>query len=497
MSPTQTFAFPKRTTLPNGTTDAVMRAAFPPAAIPYDPVQWVMDNTSEFLWSKQKEILNSLRDNRYTAVMSCHDSGKSFTGSRACVSWIGGHPLGRAFVATTAPTWPQVKTILWREISRGKSAANAPGRILQDASWKVQLPSGDEVVVGYGRKPADTNPYAFQGIHDDFVLVVIDEAGGVAKTMYDAVDTLVTNEDARVLAIGNPDDPASHFAEICKPGSGWNVIRISAWDVLRALKTENVPDRLHKVLISETWINERRHRWGVGSPLWQSKVEGLFPEISDDTLITPAMIRKAFNCDLPGLEKGAFALDVARMGADETTLYRNRGGQIRLIDKWSRMDTMATVARAGRYLRETGFDVPMVVDIVGVGGGVYDRMRELNYPMRAFEASVRSSRPIRFANLRAEMYWTFRELMDAGFIDLDEADDILIAQLLSIRFIEESNGRIHIESKKDMRKRALPSPDRADAAVMSLFVSVPESTILVSPNVGEPGVTDDLLDKVM
>ena len=113
--------------------------------------------------------------------------------------------------------------------------AGLPGRVTLDAKWYI----GKELVA-YGRKPADYDQAAFQGIHARYVLVIIDEAGGVPKSIFDAVDALATNIDARVVAVGNPDDPSSHFATICKPGSGWAVKKISAFDT-PAYTGEEVP----------------------------------------------------------------------------------------------------------------------------------------------------------------------------------------------------------------------------------------------------------------
>jgi len=109
-------------------------------------------------------------------------------------------------------------------------------------------------------------------------LVIIDEAGGVPKSIFDAVDAvdaLATNIDARVVAVGNPDDPASHFATICKPGSGWHVETISALDT-PACTGEEVPAELLPLLVSPEWVEERKLRWGVTSPIYQSKVLGEF-----------------------------------------------------------------------------------------------------------------------------------------------------------------------------------------------------------------------------
>jgi hypothetical protein len=134
--------------------------------------------------------------------------------------------------------------------------ADLPGRITLDAKWYI----GNELVA-YGRKPADYDPAAFQGIHARYVLVIIDEAGGVPKSIFDAVDALATNVDARVVAVGNPDDPASHFATICKPGSGWRVETISAFDT-PAYTGEKVPEDLPPLLVSPEWVEERKSSLG-------------------------------------------------------------------------------------------------------------------------------------------------------------------------------------------------------------------------------------------
>jgi hypothetical protein len=109
-----------------------------------------------------------------------------------------------------------------------------------------------------------------RSIHALNPLILVDEACGVPKSIFDAVDALATNSNARVLAIGNPDDPSSHFAQICKPGSGWHVITISAFDT-PAYTGEKVPEELLPLLVSPEWVEERKLRWGVTNPIYQSK----------------------------------------------------------------------------------------------------------------------------------------------------------------------------------------------------------------------------------
>ena len=217
--------------LPPGTADAVLKSLFPEPA-PYldSAADWIRDVLHEEIWSKQEEICNSVVENRYTAVKACHGPGKSFIASRIVCWWLNIHPLGDAFAVTTAPSWPQVQAILWREIRRAWRIGKLPGRITLECQWYRGEGRSDEELIAMGRKPADYNEQAFQGLHARHILIVLDEACGIPEVLWTAVMTLMTNDNARVLAIGNPDDPGSLFAKYCKPGSGWNVITIPAFD---------------------------------------------------------------------------------------------------------------------------------------------------------------------------------------------------------------------------------------------------------------------------
>jgi hypothetical protein len=186
-------------------------------------------------------------------------------------------PARWSFESFPAPTTPQVEAILWRYMSNAHKKAGLAGRITLDAKWYI----GNELVA-YGRKPADYDPAAFQGIHARYVLVIIDKAGGVPKAIFDAVDALATNIDARVVAVGNPDDPASHFATICKPGSGCHVETISAFDT-PAYTGEKVPEDLLPLLVSPEWVEERKIQRGRGTVR-----QGAIRQCSSGGLLDPA-----------------------------------------------------------------------------------------------------------------------------------------------------------------------------------------------------------------
>jgi hypothetical protein len=140
-----------------------------PPENPYvrDPVGWVTSTLGEFWWSGQHRMAQSVVENRYSAFKASHDVSKSHTMSRLALWWIDVHPPGEAFVVTTAPTTPQVEAILWRYMGNAHRKADLPGRITLDAKWYI----GNELVA-YGRKPADYDPAAFQGIHARYVLVL-------------------------------------------------------------------------------------------------------------------------------------------------------------------------------------------------------------------------------------------------------------------------------------------------------------------------------------
>lgn len=501
-----------------------------PTEDPYvnDSAKWIEDRLGKYLTRQQRSICESVIQHRYTAVPSAHDLGKSFTASGIGAHWVDAHPIGEAFLVTTAPTDAQVKSILWKEIGRRHREGGLRGRITLDAKWMISYGIGVEELAGLGRKPADYDPTAFSGIHERFVLVIIDEAGGVPKTIFDAVDTLVTNEYARVLAIGNPDDPGSHFARICQPGSGWNVIHLDGLEspnftadevarypelqrymILNGLvpTAERVPEEIRPLLLSPMWVHERIKRWGIDSPMWTSKVRGRFPKVSVDTLIHPHWVSLAQVRELePDHTDPRMGVDVARYGNDKSIIGLRLGGWYRMLREIAKGPTtelagMVQIEGSGRI------NTPVAnVDDTGVGGGVTDMLVENNYPVLPL---VAGSKPVvsgpedllpnglpRFVDARSQWWWHAREALagpsgtgEDGWVDLDPEDEDLAAQLMAVKYEITSKGQIRVESKDQMKKRGMPSPDRADAFVYTFVTHTTTGEII-----NEAMITGDLDD---
>src|SRR5258708_1856606 len=131
------------------------------------------------------------------------------------------------------------------------------------------------------------------------------------EDLWAAANSLTTNENARFLAIGNPDIPESKFQEICQPGSGWNVIHIPAHSTPN-FTGEKVSQYLKDNLTTKLWVQERADEWGEDSPLYISKVLAEFPTDSEDGVVPASKLLK---CRLPKELKGE-ELKPVHLGVD-------------------------------------------------------------------------------------------------------------------------------------------------------------------------------------
>lgn len=446
-----------------------------------DPVGFNEVILRGFLWSKQREIVNALVTDRHVAVPSCHDVGKSALAARAAAWWLCTRPPEEAFVVTLAPTWRQVRAILWREINQLHAKFGLLGRVTQ-LTWLI-----NEQLVGFGVSPADHDPVALQGIHAKYVLVIFDEACGIEKVLWEAAESLVANEYSRFLAIGNPDDPASYFAEVCRKTSGWTVIPIDAF-ASPNFTDEVVPDWLRPLLVSQTWVEERRARWGENSPVWMSKVRGQFPTVGEDTLfpadaVSDAMLRDPPPTNDPRCEDLLLPIelsaDIARYGNNSTVITLRRGIVYSTYDRINNRDLMTTANRLRKAIIETGATA-LKLDDSGLGGGVTDRLKEMQrngrfpktcriIPINFGEAPARRKDSEQFVNVRAQLYWNARELLTDADCDIVIPNDVqLKQQMLGLKYQIGDRNKIKLESKEDMRKRGIPSPDDADSLILAM-----------------------------
>lgn len=456
----------------------------------HDPVGWATIKAGVEVWSKQREILEAVRDHPKVAIPSCHSAGKSYTMGLLCCWWVDAHPAGEARVISTAPTSKQVDAVLWNEINQHHERIGLPGHT-NKREWYL-----GKFLAALGRKPPDHVEAAFQGLHARHLLVIFDEAYGIPLHLWNEGSSLASNENARMVAVGNPDG-SGQFEDICKPGSGWHVIPISYRDTPN-FTDEQVSPKLREMLISPGWVEDRRRVWGEKSALFTAKCEGRFPTVGSPWQVVPhdwaaqcRWLELAQNPETP-IEAG---VDVGA-GNDRTVVTIRRGGVILHIQQFVSPDPTTTVGAIVQLLREWRV-ADVKVDSIGVGWGVYGHLRALSSrhdssPLEVLDAERATSAtghdaqviPINVAlaatpgnehlyyNRRAEMWWLGRELSrtrhwDFSALTRDLQDQLIRELTMPVYKIVDAQGQVQIEAKKKIIERLGVSPDVAESALLA------------------------------
>lgn len=425
-----------------------------------DPVFYSKRVLGSTLWRKQQEILRSVRDHKYTAVRSCYGGGKSRSAAEVGLWFLSTHKPSK--VITLAPTWTQVEKILWAEIAKCYHNSRVPlgGRLLT-TELKVD---DDWFALGLSpRIDVAKEAERFQGFHAPYVLVIIDEAAGVNKKLWQAAKGLILNDNCRLLAIGNPSSPVGDFFD-CFKNPLWNPIHIPASITPNVVAGKEVIPGL----VTKEWIEERKKDWGESNPLFISKVLADFPEEAENILVLLSWVEAAKNATLEASGAKGLGVDVARFGTAWTVLTAIHGSKVLEVLAFQGKDTMKTVGWTIKMMER--HDIPAhstCIDDVGVGGGVTDRLHEEGHKVQPVNAGAKAEDPGQFFNLSAEMHWAMRKEFETGKIDIPD-NEHLLSQLPARKYDPTSKGQIKIESKDDMKKRGLKSPDHADSLVLAI-----------------------------
>lgn len=446
-----------------------------------DPLAFAREVLRADLWSKQREILLALRDGPRVAVKACHASGKTYAAALGALWWLWN--FIPSIVVTTAPTGHQVKDLLWGDI----------GKLYRRAMWRLgelqKLPriaiEEDWYAVGLSTRETDH----FQGFHSPNILVIVDEASGVEQPIFDAIEGILSTAgdefpdmgNVRLLLVGNPLFELGAFGDAFRD-PGFRKISISAFETPRFTEEEINP-RVAAQLTSPLWVEERRHKWGEGSPLWQARVLGEFPSGRREEVAVPlGWLMAAKNRAEDGQAHSGpvqIGLDVARSGANRTALAWRRGQALMEVCSYEQRHTMEVAGLALSKARELHgrFNGPVALnlDLGAMGAGVYDRLREqigrdASIELHGEHFGARAQDGQTYAMRRDEMYWALRRSAEAGELTWaaqGDAAERAINQLAQIGYTYDSAGRVKVESKEAMRSRGLASPDEADAVALA------------------------------
>jgi len=423
-----------------------------------DPVLFVKEVLGATPYDYQAEFLDALASGeRKMSVRSGHGTGKSTTSSWAMLWYVLLRFPNK--VVVTAPTSGQLFDALFAELKRWINELPPQLQVLLTVkSDRVELTAAPAEAFISARTSRAETPEALAGVHSQNVLLVVDEASGVPEKVFEAAAGSMSGHSATTILLSNPTRSSGTFFESQTrlAGTWWT----RRWSCVES------------PLVSEEFVDEMRARYGEDSNAFRIRVLGEFPMADDDTIIPFHLADSAIKRDIeiPEDTKPIWGLDVARFGADKTALCKRYGNVVTEITSWQGLDLMQTV---GRVMAEyEGLPPSMrpseiLVDSIGVGGGVVDRLRELGAPVRGINVGEAPAMGNTYMNLRAELWFKTKGWLEDRSCKLPN-DDQLLAELTSIRYAFTPGGKMKAESKDDMRKRGLKSPDLADALCLTM-----------------------------
>ena len=423
-----------------------------------DPVKFVVEVLGGTPTPYQEEALSALASGeRKMSIRSGHGTGKSTFASWAMLWFVMFRFPNK--VVVTAPTTGQLFDALFAELK--KWITEMPKQLqplLNVKSDRVELVAAPSEAFISARTSRAETPEALAGVHSEHVLLVVDEASGVPEPVFEAAAGSMSGHSATTLLLGNPTRSSGTFFESQnRMAHSWWVRRWSCLD---------------SPLVSDEFVEEIKLRYGEESNAFRIRVLGEFPLADDDTIIPIHLAEAARDRDIevPKDAKPVWGLDVARFGTDKTALAKRTGPVVTEIERWQGLDLMQTVGRVKAEYDGLPFSLrpsEILVDSIGLGAGVVDRLRELGLPVRGVNVSEAPSMGKTYQNLRTELIFKLRGWLEERGSKIPH-DDQLIAELTSIRYSFGSSGKMKAESKDEMRRRGLSSPDLADAVCLTM-----------------------------
>ena len=323
------------------------------------------------------------------------------------------------------------------------------------------------------------NPAAFAGAHNagKRLIIIIDEASEIEDIIWDVVEGALTDADTEIILLvyGNPTKNVGRFKEITvgRMRHQWRARQIDSRKVKRTNKE-----------VIQSWVDA----WGEDSDFVRIRVRGVFPRVGSMQLIPGDLVaaaRQRAPAYIPS-DPLVAGLDVARFGDDASVLKARRGRDAATFPtkEWRGIDLMTLASDVALWCAEHKPDA-LFVDIGGLGAGVYDRLIQLrvqnvfpvNFGGKARLATMNGVEA-RVADHGAAMWVNLLAWLPLGALPPDD-DDIEI-ELTAREYGFTADGAIRLESKKDMKKRGLASPDHADALALTFAMPVRPRRIATS-----------------
>lgn len=417
----------------------------------------------------QIEVLQDLGNGLITiaeAIQIARTSGHGI-GKSALVAWIILWAISTyedTKGVVTANTENQLKTKTWAEvakwhrmfIAREMFAMTATALFAKDPlherTWRIDMVPWSE-----------RNTEAFAGLHNQGkrILVVFDEGSAIPDVIWEVTEGALTDRDTQIIwmVFGNPTRNKGRFRE-CFPGGRFAHRWLSKAIDSRTVKISN-KDQIAR------WVED----YGEDSDFVRVRVRGMFPRVDAESFISYELAISAIDREL--LPQGGAVIigaDIGRFGDDPSVIVARCGRdlQTRPIEIHYGKDTMTMAGLIAASFLRYGATICMV-DEGGVGGGVVDRLRQLQIPVIGVDFGSKAdgftSAGVKYANKRAEIWGEMREWLAHGSLpNLLTGENItLVDELTGPTYMLNKKEEIQLEAKKEMRSRGVPSPNVADA----------------------------------
>lgn len=433
-----------------------------------DPVVYAHDVHGLWCWDKQAEILRACANHPRVSVSSGHKIGKSVSAALLAHWWI--QTKKNSLVVFTSSTDRQVRKILWKEFSKLHTTARIPlgGKLAKDPGTGYELPDG-RAVYGFSTK----DPERMAGISGENLLFIIDEASGVSQDIFEAIEGNRAG-GARVAMFSNPTQTSGEFYDSHhSKRQFYKTFRISSTETPNVAQGRTVVSGL----ATRAWVEEKRQEWGESSPLWAVRVLGEFPGQGDNSVVPLALVtsRQLSEEDEPLPEANAvleLGIDPARYGDDPTAICARRGKFVFPIEERMGLDSQGIRDFAldviRKYRHPSEHRIRCKVDVIGLGAGAYDFLKEIDFidavPVSSSEASDDTEQ---YTNLRSQLCFAVTEFLKNGGI-LPE-DGKLEGELVAAKYSFDARGRLKVQPKDEIKKQLGRSPNRADALSLAIY----------------------------
>lgn len=412
----------------------------------------------------QKEVGLSVQQNRRTAISSGHGIGKTAFLADTIHWFIATRP--HPAIVATANTEKQLYTKLWRELAKVNLQAENGAWF----KWKQEKFSmfDDPTQQANALAWSEDNPQAFAGTHEDHVLGVFDEASGIHRSVFNVWAGAMTTPGARSIMAGNMERNEGYFYDA-------NFGKLKARrpeDLSRGLWKSFVIPSWASTRVDAAWLEEMKMTLGEGTDEYRIRVEGKPPRFDKEQFIQRDLINDALEREIEMFDRWPLIIgcDVGR--GDRSTMVPRRGrvamDGIRVLRKTRTMDFARYIAEEiNFYDNEYGLFANCVVEDLGMGVGVIEALEDMGYEehIHGINTGMPATNSDLYQNLRAEMWYEMKIWLE-GQVQIPNHQE-LIDDLLVIKRKPTATGKLRLETKEEMRRRSVPSPDVGDGLALT------------------------------